>query len=135
MFSRSLFKLLHLQSTNNTYNNRNHINSFDTKKKTEKHKTTYTTNIISLFSSRNLRYIYSRSGRGLDIQYFCLFYFIYVRSFSIVCSVYFCCCLCFRLVYLSVCVYNRTHTYKHITTNTQKKLREQQNNTTNQQQT
>ena len=107
--------------------------------------------------SRNLRYIYSRSGRGLDILYFCCFYvflwvfmffilfFWFLCSFSFffgfsffllflnkeICFLFrFCFCffivfLCFRLVFLSFCIYNRNNTYNNKTNN--KQLEEQHN--------
>ena len=82
--------------------------------------------------------------RGLDILYFVFFsklfcffllflfslrggswagcpvflFFSFSRSFS----VSLCCFLCFRLVYLSFCIYNRTNTYNNIQTH--KKLRD-----------
>ena len=46
-----------------------------------------------LFPSRNLRIIYSRSGRGLDIMYFVVLCFS--RSFSVVCAFLFVLCYVF----------------------------------------
>ena len=61
--------------------------------------------------SRNLRDIYSRSGRGLDIMYFCCFS-VCLRV-VLFCFCFFLFVLCFRLVFLSFCIYNRqTHNVK-----------------------
>ena len=104
MFSLSLVKLLHLQSNNNTYKTNISIRkqTRTTKAKQKKQKS----------PSRNLRDIYSRSGRGLDILYFCFSFLMFF--FEFVCFCFFMFCLCFRLVLLSFCIYNRTNTYTHI---------------------
>ena len=44
-------------------------------------------------------------------MYFCFVFFSKLFCFVCVC---FCLFLCFRLVYLSFCIYNRKHTYKNI---------------------
>ena len=72
MFSPSLFKLLHLQS-NNTYKNRKTTEKLEGKHNNIKKK--------QKSPSRNLRDIYSRSVRGLDIMYFCFFFFC-LKCFS-----------------------------------------------------
>ena len=81
-------------------------------------RTTTYNNRNTWFPSRNLRDIYSRSGPGLDILYFCCFMF-----FSKLVCLFLCClnvcldvCFCFRLVLLSVCV----KTTQHTTLNTNK---------------
>ena len=51
--------------------------------------------------------------RGLDILYFCWF-FCFSSSFSVVVLFLSVFLLCFRLVFLSFCIYNRKHTYKNI---------------------
>ena len=50
---------------NNTYNNRNIYKTLKEKHQNNRNNTN------TLFPSRNLIYIYSRSGRGLDILYVC----------------------------------------------------------------
>ena len=35
----------------------------------------------SLFPSRNLRDVYSPSGRGLDIQHFCVLFYVFLEAF------------------------------------------------------
>ena len=72
MFSPSLFKLLHLQSNKHiTTTTTTNINILveNIQQHNRKHRNTF-------FPSRNLRDIYSRSGPGLDIQYFCCFVFL-----------------------------------------------------------
>ena len=63
---------------------------------------------------RNLRDIYSRSGPGLDILYFC--FCCVLEAFLFFLSVVFC-LLCFRLVFLSFCLnttqYTTLNTNKH----------------------
>ena len=78
----------------------------------------------TLFPSRNLRYIYSRSGPGLDILCLC-FVRVFLEAFLLYLCLL-CLCVCFRLVFLSFRIYNRTNIYKHINTNI-KKLREKHN--------
>ena len=70
--------------------------------------------------SQTLRDIcFSRSGRGLDIMYFCVL-FMFFFEFLCLCFVYFCLLVCFRLVFLSFCIYNRKNTYKNIKTHKNK---------------
>ena len=108
-FSPSLFKLLHLQS-------KQHIKTEQLK---EKHRQTYNK---QKSPSRNLRDIYSRSVRGLDILYLCFSCFLYfLLFFEFLCIIYVLYVFlfvnsfvqCFRLVFLSFCIYNRK---THITT-------------------
>ena len=102
---RLVYSSFCIYNRTNTYNNRTkHIKSFEKNNKTEN-------NINTLFPSRSLRDIYSRSGRGLDILYFCCFPF-FSKLFCFI-SVYLCCCFCFHLVCLSVCIYKRNNSYKN----------------------
>ena len=71
----------------------------------------------------NISYLFAEV-RGLDILYFC-FVLCFSRSFSVL-FLFLYVCLCFRLVYLSFCIYNRKNTYKNITKT--KKLREKHKN-------
>ena len=112
LFSLSLFELLHLQS------NKTHIKTEATEKASRKTLTTTENANKSLSPSRNLRDIYSRSGRGLDILYFCCCLMFF---FELLCFVF---CLFFflkkkyvRSVFLSFCIYNRKQTYNNRTTN------------------
>ena len=76
------------------YNRQNIYNNINKQKyKKLRYKYNNIKHINSLFPSRNLRYIYSRSGRGLDILYFCCLCFS--RSFVF--------CFLFCVVFLSVC--------------------------------
>ena len=97
MFSPSLFELLHLQT-------KQHIQTEQIQKNLGDNRTTqtYNRNINTLFPSRNLRYIYSRSGPGLDILYLCVLR-VYVFCFSKLLWFiygYLIVCLCFIYVLL-----------------------------------
>ena len=114
------FKLLHLQSTNT------HINTLKQTHKTnsKNNRTTEKTEISQPEPERYLFAVGSRAGYTVFLLFMIFFEFL-------------CCCfcfclfvLCFRLVFLSVCIYNRQNTYtnmkktKHINTrrNNQKNI-------------
>ena len=74
------FRLVYLSCC--IYNRtKTHITTETTNKSFEKNIQTEN-NKNTLFPSRNLRDIYSRSGRGLDILYVCLYIYIYIMFFS-----------------------------------------------------
>ena len=81
LFLPSLFKLLHLQSNKHVYKQKNKLE--------EKHKQN---NINNRSLPAGTWDIYSRSGRGLDILYFCLLFNLFFFRF-----------LCF--VFVSLCFF------------------------------
>ena len=120
------FRLVYLSfciyNRTNTYNNIKHINSFEKHINITKQKYS--------FSQRSLRYIYSWSGRGLDILYFCFLFLFFSKLFCfffvflLIFFFFFSCFLffliffvfkttmffCFRLVYLSFCLNTTQYT-------------------------
>ena len=120
MFSPSLFKLLHLHSNRHIYEQKKQQNNSKENIKTTEQQKSPSQTLRDIYFSR--RFVGWRSGRGLDILYFCFFSFFfsffYVFFFVFLFQ-------CFRLVFLSFCIYNRK---THI--NTLNKQGDQKNNKT-----
>ena len=105
MFSPSLFKLLHLQSKNTCKNRKTNITNFEKNRKQQE------TTDIHYFPARTWEIFIRGRVEGwiscisvfhvfleVFLFYFCFFLFLNI---------------CFRLVYLSFCIYNRTNSYKN----------------------
>ena len=102
-----------------------HIKQDNELKQTSFEKQTRTTLQKYRISSPRTTIIYLFAEvRWLDILYFCCLNVIIEAVLFCLCL--FLCVVCFRLVYLSFCIYNRTNTYKHIQTNKQTTTRRQQ---------
>ena len=97
------FRLVYLSFC--IYNRKTHMKTETNIKCFEKNNNRKHTNT---FSSRNLRNIYSRSGRGLDILYFCLFYVFLEAVLFVFLFVFF---VMLSPSLFKFCIYNRNTTH------------------------
>ena len=118
MFSPSLFKLLHLQSKN-TYKHIQQTNKLEGKQKNRKNRNLPAGTWEIFIRGRVEGWISCISVVFVFLRVF-LCFFVNV-SF---------CILCFRLVFLSFCIYNRKNTCKNIKQN-RKQLEGKQKNRNN----
>ena len=103
LFSPSLFKLLHLQSK------KTHIKTEKTEKLEGKHKKNRKNRNLP---ARPLEIFIFRGGSWAGYPVFLFVFYVFLRVFLFLflfLSVFF----CFRLVFLSFCIYNRKNTYKN----------------------
>ena len=122
LFSCKSLKRLGENIIQQTERNRKTTEQLEEKQKQQKYR------ISSPRTSANKSHKLFAEVRGLDILYFCvfilcvslsffvfLFMFLYVLLFVCFCFRFF--LLCFRLVFLSFCIYNRKTHIKHKTQN------------------
>ena len=122
-------KCKNLKKTRRRHKTNKHKDTYkQTEQLEEKHKKNRNTGYPAHEPPRINRTNYSRRFVGW-IYCISVFSVFFSLSFSVVLCFFMFCCLCFRLVFLSFCIYNRTITYTNIK---QKQKHSKKNRTTEQ---